>query len=195
MSDERWNEKIKLLPQDRLYAWTLDRFLPSGLVPNHLTLLRFLLTPIVVYLLYVENYDWGVPLFLFAAWTDTLDGSMARVRRKITEWGIVYDPLADKLLIGSVLFLIVLRHINLYLGFGLLAVESLMIVGGWFMRRRGTVQPANFLGKIKMVAEVFGITLLLMALWLDVSLLVDLSNGTLGVALVVAIASLLTRLY
>ncbi|OIO52597.1 hypothetical protein COY93_03745 [Candidatus Uhrbacteria bacterium CG_4_10_14_0_8_um_filter_58_22] len=195
MSDDRWNEKIRLLPHDRIYARTLDALMPRWIVPNHVTVLRFFLIAPVVYLLYVGNYSWGVPLFLFAALTDALDGSMARVRRKITRWGIVYDPLADKLLIGSVLFLIVLRHINFYLGLGLLLVESLMIIGGWMMWRRGIVQPANFFGKLKMVAEVVGIMLLLIALWLDMSLFVDLSNGTLSVALVVAIVSLLSRLY
>jgi len=195
MSDDRWNEKIRLLLHDRIYARTLDVLLPRWIAPNHVTVLRFFLVPPVVYLLYIGNYGWGVPLFLFAALTDALDGSMARVRRRITEWGIIYDPLADKLLIGSVLFLIVLRHINFYLGLGLLLVETLMIVGGWMMRRRGMVQPANFFGKVKMVAEVLGIMLLLIALWLNISLFVDLSNGTLGVALVVAIVSLLSRLH
>ncbi|HCC22269.1 hypothetical protein A2480_01420 [Candidatus Uhrbacteria bacterium RIFOXYC2_FULL_47_19] len=195
MSDDKWNEKIKLLLHDRVYVRTFDILLPDWLVPNHLTVLRFFLIAPVVYLLYIGNYSWGVPLFLVAALTDALDGSMARVRRKITRWGIIYDPLADKLLIGSVLFLIVLRHVNFYLGFGLLMVESLMIVGGWLMQRRGVVKPANFFGKVKMVAEVLGILLLLIALWLDMSLFVDLSNGTLGVALVVAILSLLSRLY
>jgi CDP-diacylglycerol--glycerol-3-phosphate 3-phosphatidyltransferase len=177
-----------------MYRFVLDPFIPQWVKPNHITVARIFLTPAVIYFLFIENYAVGVPFFLFVALTDALDGSMARVRRQITEWGIMYDPLADKLLIGSVLFVIVLHHINFLLGIALLVVEVGMIIGGWVRKRRGKIEQANVWGKIKMVAEVCGISLLLIALWLNVNLLVDLSTGTLAVALVVAIVSILSRM-
>lgn len=178
---------------DRLFAVIVEPLLPTTLRPNHITVFRMLLTPFVLYFLYRENYSIGVPMFLFAALTDAFDGSLARVRNQVTDWGILYDPLADKLLIGSVLFLIVLQHVNLYLGFSLLVIEAVIVVGAWLRRRRGKVQPANFWGKAKMVSEVVGITLLLAALWFDVNLLVDISTGTLAIALIVAIVSIFSR--
>lgn len=183
----------RLYLHDRFFARFIEPMIPASLRPNHVTVFRMLLTPIVLWFLYAENYKIGVPLFLFAALTDAFDGSLARVRNQITPWGIMYDPLADKLLIGSVLFLIVLEHVNLYLGFSLFAVEVVIILGAWLQWRRGKINAANFWGKAKMVAEVVGITFLLVALWFDVNLLVDVSTGTLAVALIVAIVSIFSR--
>jgi CDP-diacylglycerol--glycerol-3-phosphate 3-phosphatidyltransferase len=112
----------------------------------------------------------------------------------VTEWGIIYDPIVDKMLIGSVLFVIVLDHVNYWLGMALLGVEAFMIVVGWYRKLQGTIEPANVWGKIKMVAEVCGIMLLLLALWFRVSLLVEASTGTLALALVFAIVSILSRI-
>ncbi|MFH1047659.1 MAG: CDP-alcohol phosphatidyltransferase family protein [Patescibacteria group bacterium] len=195
MFGDKWNDHIRLLPHDRVFRRLIEPLIPSWLLPNHLTVLRIFLIPLVLYFLHIKSYDIGVPLFMFAALTDSFDGSLARVRKQITEWGIKYDPLADKLLIGSVLFVIVLQHINYYLGIALLVTEAVMIIGAWWRQRRGKVEPANFWGKLKMVTEVVGISLLLLALWFDISLLVEVSAGTLALALAVAIVSILSRLH
>lgn len=194
MFADKWNRNVKLQVSDRLLMHTVVRFIPKSVHPNHITVARMMMTPFVVILLMYEQYSIGVPLFLFAALTDALDGSLARIRRQITEWGIVFDPIADKLLIGSVLFIIVLQHINFTLGIALLSVEVALVIGGWWRKSRGTIQPANVWGKIKMVAEVIGVLLLLVALWSGVELLVDISMGTLALALVVAIMSIFSRM-
>jgi len=192
---DKWNRDIKLGPHDRLFAATLDKVIPRSVLPNHITVFRFFLTPFVIFFVATGDFAVGMPLFVFAALTDAVDGSLARVRRQITEWGILYDPLADKLLIGSVLFVIVLKYVNFTLGIALLLIEAAMIVGAWIRHRKGRIQPANTWGKIKMVTEVVGIALLLLALWLDVSILVDISAGTLAIALITAIVSVLSRLH
>src|SRR5687767_6672029 len=165
MADDLWNASIVLHPGDRLFAATVGRIMPARVRPNHLTVLRLMLIPFVLYFLWRQRYEIGVPLFLFAALTDWFDGALARTRKQITEWGIIHDPFVDKLLIGSVLFVIVLDHINYTLGMALLGVEAAMIAVGWYRKTRGKVEPANVWGKIKMVAEVCGIMLLLLALW------------------------------
>jgi len=192
--NSRWNREIVLLPHDRLLGHTLIPIIPAWVKPNHITLGRIFLIPVVLFLLNADNYAWGVPLFVFIAFTDALDGSLARVRKQITEWGILYDPVADKLFIGSVLYLIVLRHINYHLGMALLAVEAAIILFGWRRARRGLIEPANVWGKIKMVSEVAAILLLLIAVWLKIDLLTDLSTSTLALALVFAVVSVLTRI-
>lgn len=194
MFADRWNRDVKLHMTDRVLMHTVVRYIPKSVRPNHITVARMLMTPLVVVLLAYEQYSVGVPLFLFVAFTDVLDGSLARIRRQITEWGIVFDPIADKLFIGSVLFIIVLQHINFTVGIALLGVEIVMIVGGWWHRSRGKIEPANVWGKIKMGAEVIGILFLLIALWLGIDLLVDISTGTLALALVVAIVSIFSRM-
>jgi CDP-diacylglycerol--glycerol-3-phosphate 3-phosphatidyltransferase len=194
MNPDRWNKGIVLQPTDRLFSRAIAPLIPRSVKPNHITVFRLFLTPIVVLLLMREWYAVGVPLFLFAALTDWFDGSLARVRRQVTAWGVIYDPVVDKLLIGSVLFLIVLEHINFTLGLALLGVEAFLVIVGWVRVTHGAIEPANKWGKIKMVAEVCGIMLLLLALWSGVDLLVDVSHGTLALALVFAIVSIFSRI-
>jgi CDP-diacylglycerol--glycerol-3-phosphate 3-phosphatidyltransferase len=191
---EKWNGNIRVLPHDRLLAATFIRLIPSRIHPNHLTILRFLLTPLVLWFLGTGRYGIGVPLFLLVAFTDALDGSLARVRRQISEWGILYDPVADKLFVGSVLAVIVLKHINLALGLTLIAFEAAVIAVGWVRLRRGIIEPANIWGKIKMIFEVTGIFCLLLAVWFQADLLMDISVRTFILALIFAIVSVLVRL-
>lgn len=194
MFADKWNQDVKLHLNDRILMRTVVRFIPKSVKPNHVTVARMLMTPFVVIFLMYEWYPAGVTLFLIAAFTDALDGSLARIRKQITEWGIVFDPIADKLLIGSVLFVIVLKHINFMLGVALIGIEIAIVFGGWWHKSRGHIEPANVWGKIKMVTEVIGILLLLIALWSGIDLLVDISIGTLVVALVVAIVSVFSRM-
>ncbi len=195
MNGDRWNANIVLHPTDRLFRAVLAPLFPKWVHPNHLTVLRLLLIPAVLYYLAIERYGIGVSLFLAVSLTDWFDGALARTRGQITEWGIVYDPVVDKLLIGSVLFVVVLNHVNFELGMALLGVEAFMIAAGWYRRLQGKIEPANVWGKIKMVSEVVGVMLLLIALWSKVDLFVNLSTGTLSLALIFAIISIFSRMF
>lgn len=139
-----------------------------------------------------QQYSIGVPFFLLVAFTDALDGSLARVRKQITEWGTFYDPVADKLLIGSVVLLIVIQHVNPWFGFVIIALEVLIILGGFLRRIDGKLVTANVFGKTKMVLQVVGVMALLIAVWLGVDLFIPFSIGTLSLAIVFAIISLFT---
>ena len=70
-------------------------------LPNALTVLRLLLVPIFLWLL-LENTDssrwWALGVFVVAAYTDHLDGKLARSRNLITNFGKLADPIADKFL-------------------------------------------------------------------------------------------------
>ena len=70
-------------------------------IPNTLTGLRILSTPIISYFLYQQNYKMFVSLFVVASITDFLDGYIARKYNLKTKLGSIIDPLADKLLIMS----------------------------------------------------------------------------------------------
>ena len=79
-------------------------------VPNFLTVLRILLVPVIVVALLAEtpNGDTlAAVVFAFAAFTDGLDGYIARSRGSVTTFGKLMDPLADKLLIIAPLILLV----------------------------------------------------------------------------------------
>src|SRR5690606_10854774 len=78
-------------------------------VANVLTLLRVALVPLFAAALLVdggEHLGWrlvAAGLFALAAVTDRLDGALARRRGLVTDFGIIADPIADKLLIGTAL--------------------------------------------------------------------------------------------
>lgn len=156
------------------------------------TVFRFICIPFVLYFLAIENYSFGVPFFIFVAFTDAIDGSLARVRKQITEWGTFYDPVADKILISSVVLLVVVTHVNLVFGLIIVFLEVLIIIGGYFRKLDGKITSANIFGKMKMFLQVLGVGFLLIALWAGYDLFIPVSIGTLSLAIVFAVISLFT---
>jgi len=186
------NENVKILPHDRLLNAVFIRFLPRQLHPNHVTILRFLLIPPVLWTVVKEDWRAAIVLFLFAAFTDALDGSMARVRKQITMWGTIADPTADKLLIGTVVILFVAQEVNPSFAAIIVLIEVLIILSRLLRHRKDWIVSANWAGKVKMVLQVTGVALLLLAKLLGLTLLVPVSIGTLTVAIIFAVVSLLT---
>jgi CDP-diacylglycerol--glycerol-3-phosphate 3-phosphatidyltransferase len=82
---------------------------PTLNLANALTVLRLLLVPVFAVLLLSDDgdrpgYRYGaLAVFLAAAYTDRLDGRIARARGLVTRFGAVADPLADKALTGAAL--------------------------------------------------------------------------------------------
>ena len=187
------NENVHLLPHDRLLERTLLRVIPHDVRPNHVTILRILLTPLVLYYVWNEVWHIAVPLFLFAALTDVIDGSLARTRKQITVWGTIADPVADKLLIGSVVLLFVAHEINPVFAGVILFMEVMIIMTAIIRRkRRGEYISANWAGKVKMFLQCLGVTALLVARWSGLDLFVPVSIGTLSLAIMFALVSLYT---
>jgi cardiolipin synthase len=71
-------------------------------VPNLITLLRIGMTPFVVWLLATGHYYSGGWLFGAAAFTDIVDGFLARFFHTESKTGLYLDPIADKILLSSV---------------------------------------------------------------------------------------------
>lgn len=89
-------------------------------LPNKLSVARIILVPIVVAFLLLPqvpyHYLWALLLFAAASYTDHLDGKIARTKGLITTFGQFLDPLADKVLILSVLICFVkLNLCNIWL--------------------------------------------------------------------------------
>lgn len=171
---------------------TIIPFIPQAITPNMITVLRMICTPFVLFFLSIEDFDIGVPLFLLVAFTDAIDGSLARLRNKITDWGTFYDPVADKLLISSVVLLVVAKHINLIFALFIILVEIVIVIGGYVRKRHGKVSSANIFGKTKMFLQVAGVMFLLVSLWAGFDLFIPVSIGTLSLAIIFAVISLFT---
>lgn len=156
-------------------------------LPNWLTLFRIFLIPFLVVDL-LTKFDGrefvGLGIFWLAAFTDFLDGYIARKRGQVTRLGILLDPIADKLLISAAFISLV------QLGLAP-AWMVVVIVGREFAvsglravaADRGIAIAALPLGKFKMLSQVVAISLLifrfrfgalatisLVALWLVVVL-------------------------
>lgn len=186
------NDNIRLFFHDRLMEKTVLRLIPSWIKPNHVTVARLFLTPIVLYFLWREAWTIVLPLFLLTAFTDAIDGSLARTRRQITLWGTMADPAADKILIGSVVVLFVAREVNPIFAAIIIVIEVLIAISGLYRRAHGRLTSANEYGKIKMVLQVLGVSLLLLARFFHFELAVPFAVGTLAVGIVFAIVSLIT---
>jgi len=181
-----------LYPHDKFIAFFFDPIIPRFVKPNHITIFRFLATPVVLFFLLERMYVIGVWAFILVAFTDVLDGTLARVRKQVTDWGMRYDPLADKILIGSVLIIILFRYVNPILATVLLVMDVIAIIAGVIRTMRGESIVANRWGKAKMFLQVIGVAALLIGLALDVHYFVPFSTATFVLAIIFAVISLLS---
>lgn len=161
MTDADLNQNIKLTFYDRPLAATILRLIPHSIKPNHVTMMRFITSPIVFFLLWREWYAVGLIAFLLVALTDAMDGAMARTRKQITVWGTLYDGVADKFLIIGAVLILVLQRLGIGLAIFVLGLELFGVLAGLYFKRRGVVRPANWWGKIKMNLQVAGVAVLL----------------------------------
>ncbi|MCA1817241.1 MAG: CDP-alcohol phosphatidyltransferase family protein [Acidobacteria bacterium] len=68
-------------------------------IPNFLTVIRMVLIPVFVMLLYYQRFGWALFVFVSAGLTDGLDGLLARRFKQGSQLGAILDPIADKLLL------------------------------------------------------------------------------------------------
>ena len=132
-------------------------------LPTQLTVLRILLTPIFVGLLFMESLGvkiGSLAVFIIASLTDWYDGYVARKIGVVTMWGQFLDPLADKILISSALICFsVLGYIQEWMVL-IIIIRDLIITA---MRSYAVLQnqrfQTNFLAKIKTCSQVVAIYL------------------------------------
>lgn len=121
-------------------------------IPNLLTLMRMILIPFIPYMYIIQdNRVASIILLLIAAFSDFLDGFIARRFELITEVGKVLDPLADKLLLIAVVWsLFYTDNFPIGLLIAYLLIEISMIILGvlLYTRKDRVVIPANIFGKV-----------------------------------------------
>jgi len=135
-------------------------------VPNALTLARFFLIGLYPFIYFSEgisyNKVWAFAVFILAGLTDVLDGFIARRFNLVTKWGKLMDPLADKLMLITVLVCLFIDGVvPLWVILIIALKELLMIFGAAFLyKNRHVVVQSNFYGKLATVLFYIAITAL-----------------------------------
>lgn len=119
---------------------------------NVLTMFRLLLIPVFIYFLAGVESDGSTIagiLFAVASVTDWLDGQIARRTDTVTDFGRFADPLADRLLIGSTLVILLVRdRLPTAPLMAVLVRDTYIMAGYYVLNRRGVRVPVILLGKI-----------------------------------------------
>lgn len=137
-------------------------------IPNLLSAFRLILIPVFVFFFVSPNpaHHWfPLGVFLLATATDVLDGYIARRFNLITKIGTVLDPLADKMMLLTVLLCLYLENQIPLLILSILALkEFFMILSGLylFFIKDKIVIPANKLGKSATILFFLAIVLVLL---------------------------------
>ena len=143
-------------------------------LPNRLTILRIVLVPfILIFMLpfsrlglnngwniFIDSYGmiFATVLFLAASITDTMDGQIARKRNIVTTMGKFLDPIADKLLVSSVLVALVqIGRISAYVAIIIICRELIVSGVRLLAADKNVVIAASALGKIKTVVQIVAI--------------------------------------
>jgi cardiolipin synthase (CMP-forming) len=141
-------------------------------IPNALTWFRILLIPLFVGTLYLPTY-WASEqvanliatiLFVLAAATDWFDGYLARRLNQQSAFGAFLDPVADKLMVGAALIVLVeFNRVNAVVAVIIIGREITISALREWMAQIGQSRrvAVSFIGKVKTVAQMVAITFLL----------------------------------
>ena len=139
-------------------------------LPNKLTLMRIGLIPVFIFAFYVPlfgvNHYITTGLFFIAGVTDWFDGYLARKLQMQSAFGAFLDPVADKLMVGVALVMLVSAHPG-----PLLAIPAVIIIGReiaisalreWMANIGDNTKVAvSMIGKVKTTAQMLAIGFLL----------------------------------
>lgn len=139
-------------------------------IPNFLTLIRIVLIPLLIIAFYLPgnfgNYT-AASIFAIAAFTDWLDGFLARVLGQQSKLGKFLDPVADKLIVSVALVLLSSRY-NSFLfvipACAIICREILVSALREWMSEMGkrTSVAVSFVGKVKTVVQMLAIFIFLL---------------------------------
>ena len=134
-------------------------------IPNVLTMLRIILIPVFVAVFFSTPHDRdkiaALVIFAAASITDMFDGMLARKLNQITDFGKLFDPLADQVMVVTAMVCQALIGVFPWIAIIIVGVKELiMMLGGIFMLSKNVVVYSNYVGK---TAQVFFIASLLLS--------------------------------
>lgn len=183
------NTEITL--SDKILAATFLKIIPIWITPNQMTVFRMLTVPFLLLFLVNGNYGIAIPLFIISAFSDALDGARARTTNQITEWGKLYDPVADKILIGSVSAVIISIYVSPATAFIIIGLEVVIVTLALYHKAYAGLEiEAKKAGKIKMICQSFGVGILLLYIVWPAPYLFTISLAFLYISIVFALLSI-----
>ena len=94
---------------------------------DFLTYSRIILTPLIIYLIYINNYIAAALVFAYCSFSDVADGRLARKHNLVSEKGNYLDPLADKILMIGTLSILAYQGIILLWAYGIIIGRDILI--------------------------------------------------------------------
>ena len=147
-------------------------------LPNYLTIGRILAIPLIVVTFYFEDSALacrvGAAIFVLAGLTDFLDGYLARKFNLVSRFGRMLDPIADKVLVGCVIVMLVKTNKAGEIPCLLILAREFAVAGlREFLAQITVSLPVTRLAKLKTVTQMIALTLLILGSkgsgywWLD----------------------------
>jgi cardiolipin synthase (CMP-forming) len=135
-------------------------------IPNYLTIIRLVSIPLIVMTFYFEDSKFahriGGILFALASLTDFLDGYLARKYNLISSFGKMFDPIADKVLVGCVLIMLVKDNRADEIPCLLILAREFVIAGfREFLAQVQVSVPVSRLAKVKTTIQMVAMTMLI----------------------------------
>lgn len=132
-------------------------------LPNYLTLSRILIIPFVIIFYYLGMNSLSAGLFVYACITDFLDGYLARTLSVQSNLGRTLDPIADKLLVGAVILMLVeFKAISIVPAIAIICREILVSGLREFLAEIRVSVPVSNLAKIKTAVQMIALFVLLL---------------------------------
>ena len=140
-------------------------------IPNLITIARLILLLPFLYTLLNNNYQASFYIFFFAGFSDGLDGYLARLLNQTSKLGILLDPIADKLLIASVIIVLietrVITHIHVIPAIIILLREIAISGLREFLANYNEKVPVTFIAKIKTTIQMISLSILILSVGFD----------------------------
>lgn len=135
-------------------------------LPNFLTLTRIIVIPFIILSFYFDDkimaHRLGAGLFLYASITDFFDGYLARKYNIESNFGKIMDPIADKILISCVLFMLVsFNKVHVFPCLLILSREIFVAGLREFLSSVKEILPVSNLAKIKTTLQMTSLFFLL----------------------------------
>ena len=122
-------------------------------IPNILTLVRFALIPLILWLYIVPKEYFAAAIVVgISGFTDVIDGVIARKFNMITDIGKIIDPIADKLTQATVIFCLALRYKAMAVLFIAHVIKELaMGIMGLIALKHKSINSAKWYGKVSTI--------------------------------------------